>query len=85
MAVEVAVRESPGGLPDSYQCPYCSRMYLSVMTENGEPTKVTAEPPSACVRCGSPMDLAKAQAFQDKQAELGAAPAERVQRRTVKI
>ncbi len=62
--------EAPGGLGDAYQCPYCSMMYLVARKdENGQ----TVPTPRVCSRCGSPMDVEKAQEFQDAQT-LTAAP-----------
>lgn len=60
---EVYVVEVPGGERQAWQCPYCSRMYPMQDDEAR-----TLECPSACRRCGSPMDVDKSQAFQDAQA-----------------
>ena len=88
---EVLTKEGPAGVP-TYQCPYCSRLYLQqVVNETGEVTDQKADPPRACRRCGSPMDVAVkdglslAQKFQDEMAEKAAQSAVRPGRQTVKI
>ena len=79
---EILITEAPGGLGDCFQCPYCSHMYLaSVVDESGVLTGASADPPRECRRCGSPMDIGKAQKFQDDRAE-AAAPAAHVAQRT---
>lgn len=75
---EVYVVEAPGGERQAWQCPYCSRMYPT----HDEEAR-TLECPTNCRRCGSPMDIAKAQAFQDSKAEQEVAAA--TKRQTVKV
>ena len=75
---EVLIIECPGGERQAWVCPYCSRMYPT-LNEEAQPL----ECPSNCRRCGSPMDTAKAQAFQDAKAAELAGPARR--RATVKV
>ena len=75
---DVYVVDCPGGERQAWQCPYCSRMYPTA-DEEGRPQ----ECPAACRRCGSPMDVDKAQAFQDKKAAETAGPPRR--RETVKV
>ena len=80
---EILVTEAPGGMGECFQCPYCSHMYLaSVVDESGVLTGSPADPPRECRRCGSPMDIGKAQKYQDERALEAAAPAARVAQRT---
>ena len=82
---QVLMAEAPGGL-DAYQCPYCSHTYLAlVVDESGQITQQMADPPRACRRCGSPMDLDKAQEFQDAAAVAAATRAPRSGRRIKKL
>lgn len=85
---QLIVTDAPGGLGDAYQCPHCGRMSLTKrLDDQGIPTDQDAEPPRACVRCGSPMDLdgPKVQEFQDKMAAEAAKQAPASTRRTVKV
>ena len=75
---EVYITEIPGGERQAWQCPYCSRMYVTRDEEGRE-----LECPANCRRCGSPMDVGKAQAFQDmKAAESASKP---IKRDTVRV
>ena len=80
---ELLIKEAPGGVGDTYQCPTCSMMYLTVAIENGELTKIKVDPPRDCRRCGSPMDITRALAFQNQMAEQAVVPVR--QQRTVKV
>ena len=75
---EVLIVTVPGGDRQAWQCPYCSRTYPT-MDEEGR----AMECPSICRRCNSPMDIAKAQAFQDAEALKADAPIRK--RDTVKV
>lgn len=95
--MEVIVAEAPGGVPDVYVCPYCSRTYLTCEVENGElkldiidqggqkVIKYTVEPPKNCRRCNSPMDIELSRKFADEMAEKAATPLKAGGRRTVKV
>jgi len=67
---EVYVVEVPGGERQAWQCPYCSKMYP---TQDEEARKL--ECPNICRRCGAPMDVAKANAFENARAAEVAGPA----------
>ena len=83
---EILLKEAPGGVMDCYQCPTCSQMFSTVAVENGEPQfSQKVEAPSACRRCGSPMDIGKALAYQNEQAVKDAEVTLTARRRTVKV
>ena len=75
---EVYIVDCPGGERQAWECPYCSRMYPTADEEAR-----SLECPSVCRRCGSPMDVGKAQEFQDVKAAEAAGPLHR--RETVKV
>lgn len=68
MAAELATKEVNGTM--HVMCPYCSKNY-ALEDDKGVKTDL----PSACRRCGSPMDASKAKAFADKRAEIENNPA----------
>ena len=80
---EIQITDVPGEMGEAFQCPYCSQMYLAyAVDESGAPTGDTADPPRECRRCGSPMDVGKAQKFQDDRALESAGAAPRPSQRT---
>ena len=87
----VVMKEAPGiegEKADCYQCPYFGQMYLAHrVDEQGEITDEKVDPPATCRRCGSPLDLDKAQKFQDDEAGKAdiAAPRTVVRRRIAKV
>lgn len=96
--MEILINQAPGGIPDIYECPYCSKSYVAVETDTNGDLKLefeerggekvlkrTMEPPATCRRCGSPMDVTKAQAFQDKMAVDASGPVAARERPTVKV
>ena len=75
---ETYIVDCPGGERQAWQCPYCSRMYPT-KDEEGMDTDC----PANCRRCGAPMDIEKAHAFENNKAAESAGPAKR--RETVKV
>ena len=68
--MEVLVLDAPGGAGEVYQCPTCSRTHPAFRTtSDGEPILDSRVPaPAECQRCGGPMDVGLALAYQDAMA-----------------